>query len=76
MIKRYFVNALILHSAKLFHNGWFYSMRMGKIQSYNFPFFRVDSSKRSQDRDDNVKVKVKHVEGFSESVLSVVVTGC
>lgn len=71
MIKRYFVNALILHSATLFHNGWFYSMRMG-----NFPFFRVDSSKRSQDRDDNVKVKVKHVEGFSESVLSVVVTGC
>lgn len=31
MIKRYFVNALILHSATLFHNGWFYSMRMGKI---------------------------------------------
>lgn len=73
MIKRYFVNALTLHSATLFHNGWFYSMRMGKI---HFPFFRVDSSKRSQDRDDNVKVKVKHVEGFSESVLSVVVTGC
>lgn len=44
--------------------------------TFNFPFFRVDSSKRSQDRDDNVKVKVKHVEGFSESVLSVVVTGC
>lgn len=75
MIKRYFVNALILHSATLFHNGWFYSMRMGKIH-ITTPFFRVDSSKRSQDRDDNVKVKVKHVEGFSESVLSVVVTGC
>lgn len=75
MIKRYFVNALILHSATLFHNGWFYSMRMGKIHIIS-PFSELTRLSVLKIEMTMFKVKVKHVEGFSESVLSVVVTGC